>query len=143
MEYIRAGAGPVLLISMIIFTLISQTIFNGSDIFLTAWTNKNQNLNETMEVVDTAEQLQDIYIYTALIVVLFVSTILRSVSFFAICMRASVRLHNRVFARMLRAPVAFFDTNPAGRILNRFTKDMGLIDESLPMTAFDLNLVEQ
>ena len=35
--YIKAGAGAFMLISMIVFTLISQTIFHGSDIFLTYW----------------------------------------------------------------------------------------------------------
>ncbi|OTF82186.1 hypothetical protein BLA29_015051, partial [Euroglyphus maynei] len=55
-------------------------------------------------------------------------------------MRASERLHNQIFERLLRARVAFFDQNPAGRILNRFTKDLGIIDEMLPNTAYDLNL---
>ena len=36
-EYIKAGAGPLMFISMLIFTIVSQTIFNGSDIFLTLW----------------------------------------------------------------------------------------------------------
>ena len=33
---------------------------------------------------------------------------------------------------LLKAPVRFFDINPAGRILNRFSKDIGSMDESLP-----------
>lgn len=31
----------------------------------------------------------------------------------------------------------FFDTNPSGRILNRFSKDMGAIDELLPRAMMD------
>lgn len=31
----------------------------------------------------------------------------------------------------------FFDTNPSGRILNRFSKDMGAIDEVLPRGMMD------
>ena len=30
----------------------------------------------------------------------------------------------------------------AGRILNRFSKDMGLVDETLPMTMFDVLQVQ-
>jgi ATP-binding cassette subfamily C (CFTR/MRP) protein 1 len=33
--------------------------------------------------------------------------------------RASVALHNRLLDHILRLPKTFFDTNPAGRILNR------------------------
>ncbi|CAG2117151.1 unnamed protein product, partial [Medioppia subpectinata] len=65
----------------------------------------------------------------------------RSTTWFAICMIASKRLHNTIFIRLLRAPMAVFDNNPIGRILNRFTKDLGIIDEMLPSTSFDLNLV--
>ncbi|KAI8429898.1 hypothetical protein MSG28_000378 [Choristoneura fumiferana] len=31
----------------------------------------------------------------------------------------------------------FFDTNPSGRILNRFSKDMGIVDEILPRMYLD------
>jgi ABC-type multidrug transport system fused ATPase/permease subunit len=38
---------------------------------------------------------------------------------------------------VLRAPMAFFHANPVGRVLNRFSKDMSLVDEVLPMTLYD------
>lgn len=42
----------------------------------------------------------------------------------------------------------FFDTNPSGRILNRFSKDLGAIDEAFPKALFNslqvlLNLVSE
>ena len=35
---------------------------------------------------------------------------------------------------VLQAPVLFFDSNPVGRIMNRFSKDIGCMDEVLPKT---------
>lgn len=42
-----------------------------------------------------------------------------------------------MFARMLGATMRFFDTNSSGRILNRFSRDMGVIDEMLPKALME------
>jgi ABC-type multidrug transport system fused ATPase/permease subunit len=40
-------------------------------------------------------------------------------------------LHDDAMGSVLRAPVRFFDTTPVGRVLNRFSQDMGAIEENL------------
>lgn len=62
----------------------------------------------------------------------------RSYMFFSMAMRASTCLHNTMFAAITRAPMRFFHVNPSGRILNRFSKDMGAVDEVLPMAMLDV-----
>ena len=42
-----------------------------------------------------------------------------------------------MLGRLLRAPVRFFDTNPSGRILNRFAKSVGDVDEFLPQSCLE------
>jgi len=39
-------------------------------------------------------------------------------------LRATSRLHQNMFSRIIRCPMSFFDTMPRGRILNRFSKDV-------------------
>lgn len=53
-------------------------------------------------------------------------------------MRASRNLHNTMFNGVTRARMYFFHTNPSGRILNRFSKDMGQVDEILPSVMIDV-----
>ena len=40
-------------------------------------------------------------------------------------------LHNSMLKRVARAPMQFFNSNPLGRILNRFSKDTALTDSIL------------
>lgn len=77
------------------------------------------------------------YIYTALIASIFFICVTRSFAFYQMCLAASQRLHDLVFGALIRATMRFFDTNPSGRILNRFSKDLGAIDEILPKALLD------
>ncbi|KAH1013756.1 hypothetical protein HUJ04_002706 [Dendroctonus ponderosae] len=77
------------------------------------------------------------YIYTSIIVSVIVVTIVRSITFYQFCMLASVRMHNTMFERITNATMRFFNTNCSGRVLNRFSKDMGAIDEKLPYVLID------
>ncbi|KAG5883223.1 hypothetical protein JTB14_011415 [Gonioctena quinquepunctata] len=78
-----------------------------------------------------------IYIYSSIIAFVIIITIIRSISFFRLCIKASMELHNRMFSSVCNATMFFFNTNPSGRILNRFSKDMGSIDELLPNVLMD------
>lgn len=44
---------------------------------------------------------------------------------------AAKRLHDAMLHSILRAPMVFFHTNPLGRIINRFAKDLGDIDRNV------------
>ncbi|RAL16060.1 ATP-binding cassette transporter YOR1 [Aspergillus homomorphus CBS 101889] len=45
---------------------------------------------------------------------------------------ASKEMLHRAMYRILRAPMSFFDTTPMGRITNRFSKDVQVMDSDLP-----------
>jgi ABC-type multidrug transport system fused ATPase/permease subunit len=46
-------------------------------------------------------------------------------------LRAAKSLHDSTLQSVLRAPMLFFHTNPTGRIINRFAKDLGDIDRNV------------
>ncbi|KAJ1901586.1 hypothetical protein LPJ66_000671 [Kickxella alabastrina] len=55
----------------------------------------------------------------------------RSLLHFWGSLKASRTLHEVLLHTILRAPVRFFDITPVGRLINRFSKDMESIDQSL------------
>lgn len=50
------------------------------------------------------------------------------------CLQSSKQLHSELLFGILRLPIGFFDTTPSGRLLNRFGKDVDVIDNALPAT---------
>lgn len=68
---------------------------------------------------------------------LFIITLARSVTFFRFCTIASQNLHDTMFRALISTPMRFFNLNPSGRIMNRFSKDMGTADEALPKSILD------
>ena len=53
-------------------------------------------------------------------------------------LKASVRLHRDLLSSILSSTMAFFDTTPVGRIINRFSKDMDEIDLMIPTHLKDI-----
>ncbi|KAJ8918452.1 hypothetical protein NQ315_008149 [Exocentrus adspersus] len=78
-----------------------------------------------------------VILYVCLVTLTAVIAISRSIGFFRYCVTASRKLHNLMFDKIVYAPMRFFNTNPPGRILNRFSKDIGAVDELLPLSLLD------
>jgi ATP-binding cassette subfamily C (CFTR/MRP) protein 4 len=67
--------------------------------------------------------------------------IFRAFISFRLTVNASRKLHDRMAKAVLRAKIEFFDTNPLGRIMNRFSADVGSNDDMLPPTLFDFFMI--
>lgn len=87
-----------------------------------------------MSKMSTAEDdnAKVLTIYGGLVVVTMILLLVRSHFQYWMTIRAATNLHNKMNMAVIKAPVLFFDTNPAGRILNRFSKDMASLDDPLP-----------
>ncbi|CAE8595655.1 unnamed protein product [Polarella glacialis] len=55
----------------------------------------------------------------------------RSILFYSATLRASSSMHTRALQGLLRTHLGFFTANPQGRIMNRFSGDLGNVDELL------------
>ncbi|XP_064556495.1 probable multidrug resistance-associated protein lethal(2)03659 isoform X2 [Drosophila montana] len=131
-EYFTAGSGWFLISLLVFLCLGTQIVGSSADVFLSYWVDKNKN------AADRDSDSLDIYYFTALNIAVIVFTLVRTMLFYILAMRSSTKLHNAMFRGITRAAMYFFNTNPSGRILNRFSKDLGQIDEILPTVMLDV-----
>ncbi|XP_033334914.2 ATP-binding cassette sub-family C member 4 isoform X1 [Megalopta genalis] len=142
--YLRAGGNWCLILIVFLLCILAQLAASGGDYFISQWVNMEEKytkeINDTITTTDWEGPLSReicIYTYSALTVLTIVITLMRSFTFFTTCMKASTKLHDRMFRSISRATMRFFNTNTSGRVLNRFSKDMGAIDELLPSAMID------
>eukprot|EP01133_Synstelium_polycarpum_P017240 gene17240-20545_t len=127
--YIRAG-GSVYFGFIVAFYLISQIAFQSSDYWLAIWT-RHQLSPETTDGFY-------LRVYACLIGGYIVLLGIRYFSLSRFTVVAAVSLHDRLLNNIVYAPCLFFDQNPSGRILNRFSKDMSDVDTALLEVISDL-----
>uniref|UniRef100_A0A2K5CIJ6 ATP binding cassette subfamily C member 5 n=1 Tax=Aotus nancymaae TaxID=37293 RepID=A0A2K5CIJ6_AOTNA len=142
--YIQAAGGPLaFLVIMALFMLnVGSTAF--STWWLSYWIKQGSGNttvtrgNETSvsdSMKDNPRMQYYASIYALSMAVMLILKAIRGVVFVKGTLRASSRLHDELFRRILRSPMKFFDTTPTGRILNRFSKDMDEVDVRLPFQA--------
>ncbi|KAM9005720.1 ATP-binding cassette sub-family C member 5 isoform 3-T5 [Sarcophilus harrisii] len=142
--YIQAAGGPLAFL-----LILSLFILNvGSTAFSTWWLSywiKQGSGNTTVtrgNVTLLSDSMKDnphmhyyARIYSLSMVIMLILKAIRGIVFVKGTLRASSRLHDELFRKILRSPMKFFDTTPTGRILNRFSKDMDEVDVRLPFQA--------
>ncbi|XP_048405261.1 cystic fibrosis transmembrane conductance regulator isoform X2 [Stegostoma tigrinum] len=77
------------------------------------------------------------YIYVGLADSFLALGVIRGLPLVHTLVTVSKDLHKRMLHSVLQAPMTVFNQMKTGRILNRFIKDTAIIDDMLPLTAFD------
>ena len=140
-------------LSMILLAFFQLSWF-GMDIFsnfwLNFWSGTSDQLQKEAEIdrandsftFDETEYRNEylkttyyyIIMYSVIGLVIVLLTFLRSITLAWAAIQAGKTMHNNLLQTMIRAPMSFYDTTPFGRILNRFSKDIATLDDSLPRT---------
>ncbi|XP_041834872.1 ATP-binding cassette sub-family C member 4-like [Melanotaenia boesemani] len=144
LKYLRAGANIMVLLLVILVNLLAQVAYIMQDWWLAYWADEQEKITGngtvTLNGTNVPKEL-DLGFYLGVYGGLTAATILfgfvRNILLFQVLVRCAQVLHNRMFNSILRTPVRFFDINPIGRVLNRFSKDIGILDANMPWTMVD------
>ncbi|KAJ0060251.1 hypothetical protein NL108_005832, partial [Boleophthalmus pectinirostris] len=128
LEYAKAVGLALSVIICLLYGCQSAAAI-GANVWLSDWTN-DANTNHTQERVNMR-----VGVYAALGIAQGILVMISSLTLYMGNIGAARRLHLNLVNNKLRTPQSFFDTTPIGRIINRFSKDVYVIDEALPATV--------
>ncbi|XP_040898421.1 ATP-binding cassette sub-family C member 12 [Toxotes jaculatrix] len=137
-QYCQAAGGYIItfLTFLNIVLIIGSTAF--SNWWLSFWLGQgNGSPNTTTSNQGDISQNPNLHfyqlIYGMMVVVMVVLAIIKCFFYTHVTLNAACKLHNTMFKKIIDSPMSFFDTTPAGRILNRFSKDQEELDTVLPL----------
>ncbi|UXI19965.1 hypothetical protein NH340_JMT05908 [Sarcoptes scabiei] len=129
MIYVRyfKAVSIVWCLATIINYVLSQTSNAGAIVWLSIWSQRSQT--ETNMLYSTTLYYLAIYGLIGALQGLF--NALGWISMTEGTIGSSRSLHNRMLESIFHSPMSFFDITPLGRILNRFSGDIDVIDNSI------------
>ncbi|RDW64813.1 ABC transporter-1 [Coleophoma cylindrospora] len=120
-DYIRASGSLLNAPLVVIFLICSQGANIATSLWLSWWTSNKFGYSTGVYIGVYA----GLGAAQALLLFLFAFSLTIMGTY------ASKSMLNRAITRALRAPMSFFDTTPLGRITNRFSRDVDVMDNNL------------
>ncbi|CAK4978788.1 unnamed protein product [Aphanomyces euteiches] len=133
--YFQALGGWPIFLYWIVVLCIWQGLAIAGDLWLSNWSSSAVVVPPAEFVANTGLNLS---IYGGLAIAGAIMTIFRTLSIYNSALAASRRLFDQMTNALMRAPMKFFDTNPLGRILNRYSNDMNTVDTTIPFCVSGL-----
>ncbi|KAF9329893.1 Multidrug resistance-associated protein 1 [Podila minutissima] len=112
--------------AFVVFLIFAQQAVGvAMNVWLSYWTEDKLSLSKWAYI--------EIYVGAGVVQMIVVMT--GSFMLVVAVLKSSRVMHDHAFVSVLNSPMSFFDTTPLGRILNRFSKDLSTIDNTL-MNSF-------
>ncbi|XP_064609513.1 ATP-binding cassette sub-family C member 5-like [Liolophura sinensis] len=161
--YIRSLGGATAFLFLLFCFMLTEGIVFACDWWLSAWLQQvdsddvksgnsslfqmdNVTVSPETEISDVMRSLTGVstisismdrstfvLVYGIGIAILFLTNFSRSWILAKTTINSSHVLHKKVLAKVMSSPVSFFDSTPSGRIMNRFSADIDMLDTLIPM----------
>ncbi|KAM0749801.1 hypothetical protein T439DRAFT_39861 [Meredithblackwellia eburnea MCA 4105] len=123
--YIRANS--YIGVALYTITIVGQQLLQiATNVWLKNWSQRNSGAG------DNGDLVWFLGIYAAFGLGASLVYLLNGILLYSICVVRSAKImHDSMFRAVMRSPMRFFETTPLGTILNRFSRDVYVVDEVL------------
>ncbi|KAL7702961.1 multidrug resistance protein E [Lotmaria passim] len=126
-RYMAACGGCAALTTLTVVFVTTECVLQAPDVWLSLWSSGSLVSLSQRSLLTT---------YVAVVVFGVFASPSRDYLVYTFLRRASYRLHENLLKSLAVARLLFFDLIPHGRLMNRMSRDMGLVDWDLP-TSFN------
>ncbi|XP_062618111.1 multidrug resistance-associated protein 1-like isoform X3 [Saccostrea cucullata] len=123
-----------------VVTVLFYVLYNAASIYSNIWLSEwsgdpylyiNGTNGTIMKEINISQRNLRLGIYGVLGILQGIFTIIASLSLYIGNIHAGKALHASLVNNILSSPMKFFDTTPLGRIMNRFSKDVDVLDTQI------------
>ncbi|KAG6985166.1 ABC transporter atnG [Fusarium oxysporum f. sp. conglutinans] len=125
-RYYFSSTGGLFMIVLLVLEIIWAFLESFPTIWLKFWTDDNANGN------DQAGYYLGIYAALQVTAVIWFAVIIWFV-IVLVAAKSGITLHKRLLSTVIRAPLSLFTTTDLGSITTRFSQDIGMVDNQLPL----------
>ncbi|KAL3283467.1 hypothetical protein HHI36_006610 [Cryptolaemus montrouzieri] len=144
-KYLLADQNYIVFICTILVFIVNQLFISGISLYLGIWSSIEETrdrfsmlgklfLQYTMGI-HKKMYYEDFLGYMVIFLIVF--ALLQSIFYSTLVKGNSQSIHDNLLEKIKNTNLRFFDTTCSGRILNRFSRDLGTIDESLPRSVME------
>ncbi|CAK4635509.1 unnamed protein product, partial [Aphanomyces euteiches] len=134
-KYLECIGGWPAITVLLLVTVGMQAFKITSDLWLTKWSNDTNHMDPAVFVASVNYNMS---VYGSLALGCCVFTAIGCACVFIFSVRGANKLFSAMLASLLEAPMRFFDTNPIGRLLNRFGDDVTSCDLNIPFGVMNM-----
>ncbi|KAF5540282.1 multidrug resistance-associated 1 [Fusarium mexicanum] len=125
-RYYFSSTGGIFMIVLLVLEIIWAFLESFPTIWLKFWTDDNANGN------DQASYYLGIYAALQVTAVIWFAVLIWFV-IVLVAAKSGITLHKRLLSTVVRAPLSLFTTTDLGSITTRFSQDIGMVDNHLPL----------
>ncbi|UKZ60321.1 uncharacterized protein TrAtP1_001602 [Trichoderma atroviride] len=125
-KYYFGSIGTVFIIALLVFEVVWAFLQSFPTVWLEFWSDSNaQGHNRSGLYLGVYAVLQIVGVFWFALLIWFVLV--------AIAAKSGISLHHRLLSAVISAPLSLFTTTDLGAITTRFSQDIGILDNNLPL----------